>query len=170
MFGIRELNSNESTVYCPGNLGSSLLGKPITDQPANFTSDYSIRTYTSGCYYLASDGGWLSDGVRVSVRKIDRNRFGRHFAHSGRSRNQSRGNRMLHNSLDHICGWLDRFTCTDQLELRFCQCRFSAKQDDLHHSDHAHRSLHRLHDLCAIQGQERCGESKDSLWRERRSF
>ena len=33
----------------------------------NFTSDYEIRTYTSGCYYLDSNNHWQSDGLIVSL-------------------------------------------------------------------------------------------------------
>ena len=34
-----------------------------------FSSDYSIRIYTSGCYYLDSNNNWQSDGLKVRKRK-----------------------------------------------------------------------------------------------------
>jgi hypothetical protein len=34
-----------------------------------FSSDYSIRIYTSGCYYLDNNNNWQSDGLIVSKNK-----------------------------------------------------------------------------------------------------
>jgi len=34
-----------------------------------FSSDYSIRIYTSGCYYLNNNNNWQSDGLTVSKNK-----------------------------------------------------------------------------------------------------
>jgi len=34
-----------------------------------FSSDYSIRIYTSGCYYLDENNNWQSDGLIVSKNK-----------------------------------------------------------------------------------------------------
>jgi hypothetical protein len=34
-----------------------------------FTSDYSIRIYTSGCYYLDNNNNWQSDGLMVNRKK-----------------------------------------------------------------------------------------------------
>lgn len=47
LIGIRELDDKECSMT------SSL---PITDQPYLFSSNYSIRSYTSGCYYLDGKG------------------------------------------------------------------------------------------------------------------
>ncbi|CAM2704040.1 unnamed protein product [Rotaria socialis] len=33
-----------------------------------FSSDYSIRIYTSGCYYLDSNNNWQSDGLKVGPK------------------------------------------------------------------------------------------------------
>jgi hypothetical protein len=38
----------------------------IPDEPFDSSSDYELRTYTSGCYYLDSDNNWQSDGLVVS--------------------------------------------------------------------------------------------------------
>jgi hypothetical protein len=32
----------------------------------NFTSDFELRIYTSGCYYLDQYNNWQSDGLLVS--------------------------------------------------------------------------------------------------------
>ncbi|CAF0940715.1 unnamed protein product [Adineta steineri] len=64
IFGIRELNSTEINNYCLNN-SSRNTSLPITDQPFNFTSDYELRIYTSGCYYLDENNQWKSDGLTV---------------------------------------------------------------------------------------------------------
>jgi polycystin 1L2 len=64
IFGLRELNSTEMDQFC-SNL-SSILNLPILDQPFNFTANYELRTYTSGCYYLDNNNNWQSDGLLVS--------------------------------------------------------------------------------------------------------
>jgi hypothetical protein len=33
----------------------------------NFTSNYELRIYTSGCYYLDTNNNWQSDGLVVSL-------------------------------------------------------------------------------------------------------
>ncbi|UJR08126.1 hypothetical protein I4U23_012402 [Adineta vaga] len=63
IFGLRELNSTESLQFCSNN--SSQNDLPITDHRFNFTSNYELRIYTSGCYYLDSNNNWKSDGLRV---------------------------------------------------------------------------------------------------------
>ncbi|CAF0758584.1 unnamed protein product [Adineta steineri] len=64
IFGIRELNSTEINNYCLNNssLDTSL---PITDEPYDFTSNYELLIYTSGCYYLDENNNWKSDGLIV---------------------------------------------------------------------------------------------------------
>ncbi|UJR16862.1 hypothetical protein I4U23_003760 [Adineta vaga] len=59
VIGLRELDSN---IYC---LNSSLNQPPITNEMYNFTSDYELRAYTSGCYYLDENNQWKSDGLIV---------------------------------------------------------------------------------------------------------
>ena len=62
IFGVRELNATEATRSCSR---SPLSDPPISDAPFNFTSNYGIRAYTSGCYYLDRTFGWQSDGLQV---------------------------------------------------------------------------------------------------------
>ncbi len=63
IFGLRELNSTEMIDYCTH---SQLTSPPITNERFNFTSNYELRSYTSGCYYLDENNQWKSDGLVVS--------------------------------------------------------------------------------------------------------
>lgn len=54
IFGIRELNFTEFEMYCI-NQSNEIL---INDQYFNFSSNYELRIYTSGCYYLDSNQNW----------------------------------------------------------------------------------------------------------------
>ncbi|CAF1543304.1 unnamed protein product, partial [Rotaria sordida] len=62
VFDLRELNSTESVNYCSN---SQLINPPITNKRFNFTSNYELRIYISGCYYLNKNNQWKSDGLRV---------------------------------------------------------------------------------------------------------
>ncbi|UJR21041.1 hypothetical protein I4U23_024141 [Adineta vaga] len=62
ILGMRELNSTEMNFACSN---SSTAYLPITDKRFNFISDYQLRIYTSGCYYLDKNNQWKSDGLRV---------------------------------------------------------------------------------------------------------
>jgi hypothetical protein len=62
IFGLRELNFTEMNNFCSNNF---IVNPPITNQRINFTSNYQIRIYTSGCYYLDSNNQWQSDGLLV---------------------------------------------------------------------------------------------------------
>ena len=62
IFGIRELNSTEYEMYCV-NMSTDI---PIHDQFLSFSSNYELRIFTSGCYYLDSNNNWQSHGVLVS--------------------------------------------------------------------------------------------------------
>jgi hypothetical protein len=62
IFGLRELNSTEILDICSN---SSINNPPITNEQFNFTSNYQLRIYTSGCYYLDSNNNWQSDGLIV---------------------------------------------------------------------------------------------------------
>ena len=62
VFGLRELNSTEMINYCSL---SSMANPPITDQRFNFTANYQLRIYTSGCYYLDQNNRWKSNGLLV---------------------------------------------------------------------------------------------------------
>ena len=63
--GLRELNETEIFVYCQNKTEQNLTSPPLTDKN-NFTSDFGIRTFTSGCYYLdTSTGNWSSEGTQT---------------------------------------------------------------------------------------------------------
>ena len=72
-FGIRELNSSESTQFCGVDGGlfmndSSPEIPPLTDSnfTLSFTSDFELRIYSSGCYYFdLKTGNWMSDGLEI---------------------------------------------------------------------------------------------------------
>ena len=66
-FGIRELNSSEFDFYCSSNFTLTYIKSfPLIQVQNNFTSDFFIRTYTSGCYYYDSDSGkWFPDGMSL---------------------------------------------------------------------------------------------------------
>jgi hypothetical protein len=66
MFGIRELNVTEFATYCPNNASVTNSSIPITNNPVDFTSNYYIRVYTSGCYYMDEKSNWRSDNVTVN--------------------------------------------------------------------------------------------------------
>lgn len=63
LFGIRELDSAEIQSF---NTRSSLPSSSITRRKLNFTDDYELRLYTSGCYYLDENNNWKSDNLLVS--------------------------------------------------------------------------------------------------------
>jgi hypothetical protein len=63
VFGLRELNTTEMINFC-SNI--SINNPPIINERFNFTSDYELRIYTSGCYYLDQNNQWKSDGLLVS--------------------------------------------------------------------------------------------------------
>jgi hypothetical protein len=62
IFGLRELNSTEMNTFCSNQ---SINSPPISDNPFNFTTNYQLRTYISGCYYLNPNNNWQSDGLLV---------------------------------------------------------------------------------------------------------
>ncbi|CAF4198666.1 unnamed protein product, partial [Adineta steineri] len=55
IFGLRELNSTEMSDVCSN---SSITYLPITNERFNFTSNYQLRIYTSGCYYIDNNNQW----------------------------------------------------------------------------------------------------------------
>ena len=65
VFGLRELNAVEMIDRCLNN--SKNRPPMLSSQPAQFTVDYELRVYTSGCHYLDEAGEWKSDGLRVSA-------------------------------------------------------------------------------------------------------
>ena len=62
IFGVRELDATEKIKHCPN--GS--IAAPITNRPFNFSANYELRTYTSGCFYADSNRQWQSEGLLVS--------------------------------------------------------------------------------------------------------
>ena len=63
IIGLRELNASEAIEYCLSGSTSDRL--PRSNQPVHFTSNYYLRFYTSGCFYLDSNQQWQSDGLLV---------------------------------------------------------------------------------------------------------
>jgi len=66
IFGLRELNFSEMVSYCSNN--NSQLNPPITNQRVNFSSNYKLRVYSSGCYFLDENNQWNDRGLRVGNR------------------------------------------------------------------------------------------------------
>ena len=67
-YGIRELNFNEMTLYCLDKIGRNLnlATMPMVQNRNNFTNDFMLRLYSSGCYYYdANTGKWSSDGMEI---------------------------------------------------------------------------------------------------------
>jgi hypothetical protein len=58
------LNSSEINDFCSNG---SITSSPITDEKFNFTSNYELRIYTSGCYYLDENNNWQSNGLIVGL-------------------------------------------------------------------------------------------------------
>ena len=67
IFGVREMNASEASRACSN---PSNLTPPITDQPMQFTADYALGVFTSGCYYLDENQRWQSDGLWVSCLRL----------------------------------------------------------------------------------------------------
>ncbi len=65
VFGLRELNSTETIDVC--SITSINTNPPIANERFNFTSNYELRIYTSGCYHLDANNNWQSDGLIVSL-------------------------------------------------------------------------------------------------------
>ena len=61
IFGLRELNSTE----CHSKKSTVNI-----NEESYFTSNYELRIYTSGCYYLDSNNNWKGDGLIVSRYSI----------------------------------------------------------------------------------------------------
>jgi len=66
-YAIRELSQSEITLYClNGTITSRFLKLPLIDKRVNFSSDFMLRSYTSGCYYYdVNTGKWNSDGMDI---------------------------------------------------------------------------------------------------------
>ena len=71
-YGIRELTPNELNTYCIPSINNtnklSLKSPPLlaNSNNINFTNDFLLLSYTSGCYYYESASGkWSSYGTEV---------------------------------------------------------------------------------------------------------
>lgn len=66
-YGIRELNKSEINSFCLDNFTmSSVTSLPLIQNQVNFTNDFLLRTYTSGCYYFDTNSGkWFADGMSL---------------------------------------------------------------------------------------------------------
>lgn len=64
VYGLRELNLTENEQFCSNNFKDQNISQ-IFNERFHFTSDYEMRMYTSGCYYLHSNNQWKSDGLIV---------------------------------------------------------------------------------------------------------
>ena len=71
-YGIRELTSSELNTYCIPSVNNtnklSLKSPPLlaNSDKINFTKDFLLLSYTSGCYYYESASGkWSSHGTEV---------------------------------------------------------------------------------------------------------
>jgi hypothetical protein len=69
IYAIREMTAKEKNDFCSNpNLSQSLLS--MINEPMIFSSNYSIRVYQSGCFYLDSNNHWQSNGLLVSRENI----------------------------------------------------------------------------------------------------
>ena len=71
-YAIRELIPAERDVHCnssePGQFyyGQNKTIKPPVLETLNFTGDFEIRTFSSGCFYYSEDTGfWQTEGMEI---------------------------------------------------------------------------------------------------------
>jgi polycystin 1L2 len=65
-YSLRELDSNETNLYCSNTNIKQTMPMSEMKNRSLFTSDFMIRTYTSGCYYFdVSTGKWSPDGMEI---------------------------------------------------------------------------------------------------------
>lgn len=58
------MNDSETQEFCSSMISIDHMLKRFK-RWRNFTSNYELRTYTSGCYYLDQYHQWKSDGLVV---------------------------------------------------------------------------------------------------------
>ena len=63
IIGLRELQYEEMIDHCSNQSSNTSL--PMTDTSFHFTSNYELRLFRAGCYYLDSNQQWQSDGLLV---------------------------------------------------------------------------------------------------------
>ena len=116
---------------CPRGSKTSL---PNFDTSFNFSSDYRLRIYTSGCYYLDRDQNWRSDGLWVSLsRALCQNRcqsgcFCSFLLSSGWFIDKPLSYAMLLHSFNHLYQqflYFAAFTILQGLSRERCCCFFS---------------------------------------------
>jgi len=66
--GVGELNDSEVDQFCSSNQSNVTFLRD--DQQRNFTSNYFLRLYQSGCFYFDDQKRWKSDGLRVGPLTI----------------------------------------------------------------------------------------------------
>ena len=65
-YSLRELSRDELVIYCSANSLLKPTQLPLIQSQVNFTSDFMIRTYSSGCYYYdINTGKWNSYGMDI---------------------------------------------------------------------------------------------------------
>ena len=65
-YDIRELDANEASLFCSSNNTNVKSSFPLIKNRVNFTSDFYVRSYTSGCYYYEPyTGKWSSNGMEI---------------------------------------------------------------------------------------------------------
>ena len=70
-FGIGELNNSEVKQFCLSNQSNVTYFRD--NEQRNFTSNYFVRLFQSGCFYFDDDQNrWKSDGLRVSLSRMNR--------------------------------------------------------------------------------------------------
>ena len=64
--GLRELNKEEYYTLCFDKSYFNKTVQSLANQPLNFTSDFGLRIFTSGCYYYdLNSNKWTSNGVEI---------------------------------------------------------------------------------------------------------
>ena len=64
--GLRELSSEDNYKLCKNVTNVNETIKSLSNQLLNFSSDFGVRIFTSGCYfYDLNKNIWSSDGVEV---------------------------------------------------------------------------------------------------------
>ena len=119
VYGLRELNATETQQFCSNTSTAASFHKRF-DTPWNFSSNYELRAYTSGCYYLDSDNNWQSVGLTVGSC-LSPLMMCKHIL-AGWITDRSDANAVFLHSLDHVCGWVPRLASACELELCVREC------------------------------------------------
>ena len=117
IYALREMNDGELSTFCSTPFTNLTPTSSQFTASRNFTSDYEVRAYTSGCYYLDKDNQWKSDGLTVSKGRKHRPFRSRRFA-LGWSVNKLWTNAMLFDASHNLCWGLP--TGSNEYQLEFC--------------------------------------------------